>query len=212
MRMKADARNTLPLSTTPAFTPGLRLPRADATHWARALETAAAPSEPLHGPGLGGALPADAARSPATGLAPLSGSPPGLRDCIQHARGASLGSGRAAGFDEPARSPSVQPVPFAARATADMSESPSDGSAPERPARRPLSTGASETAPIRIHIEQQPGGLALWLGVDAQFGGKALAAMLQDLQQQCRGRLLIASIVCNGATVYAPTSSSKELP
>ena len=78
-----------------------------------------------------------------------------------------------------------------------------------------VSNSPTSTPGVRLHVEQSRDGLRLWLGIDGEEALVAVkaAAVLAELRHG--GGLAghrVASIVCNGATLYALAPPSPRSP
>lgn len=68
----------------------------------------------------------------------------------------------------------------------------------------------------RIHVEEGPAGLQVWLGIDgdeAQVAARAASILAELRRAPAFAGQRLASVVCNGATVYAlaaPTPASQR--
>lgn len=65
---------------------------------------------------------------------------------------------------------------------------------------------------VHVHVEERPDGLAVWLGIAGDTGQKPrVAALLYELRRHWPA-IPLASLVCNGQSLYDPSSSPKETP
>lgn len=75
------------------------------------------------------------------------------------------------------------------------------GAARQQPDRQ------GESAAIRVHVEQGPAGWQVWIGLDGRAPTTRTAAVACELRRLLHGSpQRVASIVCNGSTVYGTTS------
>jgi hypothetical protein len=65
---------------------------------------------------------------------------------------------------------------------------------------------------LRIHVERHIEGLAIWIGADAVLGADLLAALVRTARGAHPGNDPLASVVCNGRTLYASPRHPKENP
>lgn len=80
--------------------------------------------------------------------------------------------------------------------------------ATQRGATRP----AEDRAPVRMHIEHQGDGVAIWIGCDARVSPIHVAALLEAVKSQCAVTAPVVSVVCNGTPVYARNHHPQESP
>jgi hypothetical protein len=70
---------------------------------------------------------------------------------------------------------------------------------------------AAPRAPVRVHVDRQEEGCAVWLGVDR--GAEHLARQIVGQLASSRpGALPVLAVVCNGTPVYARPRIPKENP
>jgi hypothetical protein len=76
------------------------------------------------------------------------------------------------------------------------------------PAREP-STGA-----MRVHVENGPDGVSVWLGLDGDAAVVAAraAAILVELRRLSGPAPRLANVVCNGATIYSDGAHPRPFP
>lgn len=199
--MTTVATNTLPLATTPAFTP--RGVAGPAEGWHIAWTRASAEAIPRGAAERPAVLPqVHAATRAALHAAALPGSAPAMRV--------------AAGARAPAPVV-VQPNshPLGPRIGARAIGTPMDaaeGDIPLRGARRPQDPPpAPQGRTLRVYLEQHPDGLALWFGMNVPGASRSdrTAGLVNDLRRLWPG-LPIVSVVCNGQVLYTRQPSPKE--
>jgi hypothetical protein len=75
---------------------------------------------------------------------------------------------------------------------------------PELQPTQSLAAAKGASSPIRVHIEEGPLGVQLWLGLDgtpAEAAGRA-SAIAAELRRQCeRAGIRLAGVTCNGLAV-----------
>lgn len=218
--MTSLPHGTLPLATTPAFTPRACAPVREASAWTQALARAtasAAPAVPQQASGphaLVAAMPPlpDAA-SPACaddGRAAGAGAPRPEAASRQPASALALpplardpGSGVVDAPALPSKSPQAEVAP-------DLPANEPGDDARRSPRARPL---LHEQAGPRVHVELHDDGLAVWLGLDAGPQAAACATgVLEELRRHAGGLPRLALLVCNGTPIPTRPLPSKETP
>lgn len=96
---------------------------------------------------------------------------------------------------------------IATLASVDAGEEPGERAPTSARACPAARTG--ERTPVRIHVEQHAGGLAIWVGCDAQMAPAQLSSLLMAFSTTA---IPVASIVCNGAPVYFRSPRFQETP
>lgn len=202
--------HTLPLATTPAFTPaGTRLPTSS-DGWQRAFERAIVGSVHDSGRRLA-ADPTPPAARPGVGMGeqPLAVVTRSVADLGFVANRAlpslaldpwePVGSG----------SPSSDPLAQSLRET-------DDDFATSLPARRTTRKTSSPSDPqLHVHVEQHAEGLAVFLGLPGERAMVAAqaAALLLELRRHLQGvPQRLALVVCNGASIHFNPPLPKEKP
>lgn len=212
------ALNTLPLSTTAAFSPQ-RAARPDAANdWAAALQrashqagscapvgapdavTASSRVSPPHPPTLPGARPADArlaAPAPARTSSQVAPGPADSSPEVASVDGASMLVSAGSG------------APRDAAGAADRN-SPTD-SAATLARQRP--SAATPEPRLHVHLERSALGPAVWIGISsplAKVGPEIdgqLRALCKALQACLPG---LSSVVCNGKPLYTAPQPPRE--
>ena len=222
---------TLPLATTPAFTPARAHGGAHSDHWQLALDRASGNEAVVRAAGhAASAKPFVAAAIPqirqATATLPRvsdvsTASPPAGSSAASSAAPPGLA---AAGGTSPARMAAASGAPFAALPTRDPLPAAAPCKAdtrPSQPLERDTATVpvAARTAPpaarppVRVHVERHAAGVTVWLGLDgsAVAVSARAAAVLAELQQAmpAAGQRL-ARVVCNGVEIHTAPHLEKE--
>ena len=198
--MTAVPHHTLPLATTSPFTQWAHSPASDHADWGRtfdrALQGICAEGVPgQHAPAVPATMAHRLSPAPATLLAQHAGVPPSTpASQVMHPTGEDVKPGCASAAGQ--MSTMGTRLPDAPDAEPAKSRPP-----PQRLARQ------EENAPVRVHVEQHPEGLAIWIGADATLGSDAVAALLATLR-----RAHPHALVFNGRTVYASPRPPKENP
>lgn len=214
-RMKTVPHRTLPLSTTSPFTPRGQHPVVDSRAWTRAVAQA------LYGAALGN----DGAPSPMASRAPQAvPTAPDGRAGMDAPRIASLAAAGCShqhsgampasiAMSKQAHGHSQHPVCEARAPTGAPAAAP-DEAAPTKPSqtsRAPRRAPASQP-PVRVHVEQQAHGLAIWLGVDRSVAPASLGPLLAQLRWPAGAGPHIVALTCNGTPLHPRSSSEREIP
>ena len=200
--MTAVPQHTLPLATTSPFTPSARVTASDHADWSGTFDRAlkGIRAEGVHGQHAR-TVPAPMLEhrmspAPTTLLAQHAGLPPSTpASQVMHPAGEDVKPGCASAG-------ASQMSTMGAR----LPDAPDAEPAQSRPPAQRLAR-QEENAPVRVHVEQHPEGLAIWIGADATLDSDAVAAMLATLRSAHPHTL-----VFNGRTVYASPRPPKENP
>jgi hypothetical protein len=68
---------------------------------------------------------------------------------------------------------------------------------------------------VRVHVEQDDTGLHVWVGVDAHdpaLAARAASLLATVLAAPTSGTYRLATLVCNGTTLYADAGTAISLP
>lgn len=217
--MKAAGHDTLPLATTSPFTPRSRPLDGGHAGWARVLAQASDATAPAQGRPEG-CTPASRARAAWAAI----GKPPELPGADAASR--ALPSGGTAGrvaLQTPFATNAVgalptqvvepQGDPWAAIASRMKHTA---GKEPRADACRPRPALCGDyprppQPPVRVHVEQRAGGIAVWLGMD-RTAACDVGALLAQLRAARGVGPPLVSFTCNGTTVYARPAGHKENP
>ena len=217
--MKAAELDTLPLATTSPFTPRSRPLDGGHAGWARALAQASDATAPAQGRPEG-CTPAAQARAAWAAI----GKPPEFpgADAVSRALPPERAAGRVA-LQTPFATNAMGALPThvvepqgdpwvatASRMKPTAGEEPRADACPSRPAPRGDYPRAPQ-APVRVHVEQRAGGIAVWLGMD-RSAVCDVGALLAQLRAARGAGPPLVSFTCNGTTVYARPAGHKENP
>lgn len=221
--MKAVPHSTLPLATTSPFTPSGRSGRKDPQGWTQAFLGAAKSdagradtTPPAVGESPRVASGGSPSHSAATPLLPLDRSASSLP--AARVTGLTVSATRIALAATRSDADSQHDGPAALAAPVQGSsqsrrekEAPAQTPRPASP--RPQRSGeADPPAPIRVHVEHQAGGVAVWLGIDRRVACDCLHALIAGLRSPMRGAPTVVSLTCNGAAVFSRSPNHKDIP
>jgi hypothetical protein len=196
--MISMSHDALPLASTSPFTPPGRMPEANASAWSRALQLAgsqrwaASAASPLHE--HISAATASVVRT-VVSVAPRNAHAPAGRDGpVARADAPAIVPADAANDGMPSSIEAARPICLGREQDA--------GEAP--PVRRcaPVNRPASEQQSLRVHVEGDAHGAAIWVGWDGPASTAPMEAVLAALGKRFAG-LQVASLVCNGSLLYA---------
>ena len=195
-------QNTLPLATTSPFTRWSHVVSRDAGDWARSFDRAARHASGWTG--TGDARKSDAMQQPLPARL-LRTSATGLRlSEVLHPSPVPLTC------SSPEATPAFRLL--ATVAPRSLSVSSNEEVQPERHSVQRPRTDPSSRTPLRVHVEQDGAGLAVWLGLDRSLGSDVIAALTRSLRSSSIGGRSVTSLVCNGHTVFALPRKTKETP
>ena len=206
--MKAVPQHTLPLATTAPFTRWSHAPALRPGAWSDTLEQAwragdgmlaARPDTHAEGPRQPGDQAGAASRN--VRLQPGVVTSAAARHALAPRFPMALGN---------TADPSLASPPAPVNSLEEADDEPQAPPARPGAARSRASREGADVPPVRVHVEQQADGVAVWLGVCAGVDARTVASVLASLRHALPGGL--TRFTCNGLTIYDRLAHHQEKP